>query len=296
MIDTLVPVGLTKVFGQHIEIHDFAIVGLLVVLEGVLSIDNALVLGILARRLPRHQQRKALTYGLVGAFVFRFTAIAMAQYLFRWWVVKLLGGMYLLYVALKRFLFESRKAAAQGIAIGPDGHAVLENPAEPALPVVEAASGRHPGFWSTVAVIEMTDIAFAVDSILAAVALVGSPPPGHDAHALHPKFWVVITGGFLGVVAMRYAAVLFIRLLEHFPRFETAAYLLVMLIGCKLLADWYFNYPPAQVAGATQPATMPWHPPLDFHSPRSPAFFVFWGLMVVFFCTGFLPQRKAHSS
>ena len=64
-------------FGQTFETHDIAIIALLIVLEGVLSIDNALVLGLLARKLPKSQQRRALTYGLVGAFVFRVIAIAV---------------------------------------------------------------------------------------------------------------------------------------------------------------------------------------------------------------------------
>ena len=63
-------------FGQTFQPRDLLIVLLLVVLEGVLSIDNALVLGLLAMRLDKHHQGRALTYGLVGAFVFRR----------RWWV------------------------------------------------------------------------------------------------------------------------------------------------------------------------------------------------------------------
>src|SRR5829696_8166971 len=95
-------------FGQTFETHDLAIIVLLIVLEGVLSIDNALVLGLLAKRLPKHQQRRALTYGLVGAFVFRLLAIALATLLLKWWVVKLLGGGYLIYVAVKHFFFDEK--------------------------------------------------------------------------------------------------------------------------------------------------------------------------------------------
>ena len=90
-------------------------------------------------------------------------------------------------------------------------------------------------------VIELTDIAFAVDSILAAIAMVGSPPKGLPVEALHPKLWVVILGGVIGLMLMRVAAKLFIRCLEKFPRFEVSAYLLVIVIGLKLLADWAFN-------------------------------------------------------
>ena len=91
-------------FGQTFDAKDLLVIGLLVVLEGVLSIDNALVLGLLAKRLPKRLQGKALTYGLVGAFVIRIVAIATATYLLRWRVVKLLGGGYLVYVSLKHLL------------------------------------------------------------------------------------------------------------------------------------------------------------------------------------------------
>ena len=94
-------------YGQTFEPHDIAIVGLLIVLEGVLSIDNALVLGLLARRLPRRLQPRALSYGLIGALVFRVVAIVTAGYLLQWEVPKLLGGLYLLYVAGKHFVFGS---------------------------------------------------------------------------------------------------------------------------------------------------------------------------------------------
>src|SRR5256714_8870881 len=102
----LAPLAEVRFFAQSFELHDLFIVGLLVVLEGVLSIDNALVLGLLAKRLPRQMQGRALTYGLIGAFVFRLIAIGTASYLLHWRVVKLLGGAYLVYVAVKHFFFE----------------------------------------------------------------------------------------------------------------------------------------------------------------------------------------------
>src|SRR4029079_5573432 len=96
----------------------------------------------------------------------------------------------------------------------------------------------HARFWPTVGSIGLTDIAFAVDSILAAIALIGPPPV---MARFHPKLWVVFTGALLGMIALRFAAGLVIKLLENFPRFEIAAYLLVLVIGLKLLADWGVN-------------------------------------------------------
>lgn len=277
-------------FGQTFATHDLAVIGLLIVFEGVLSIDNALVLGLLAKRLPKHLQGKALTYGLVGAFVFRFIAIGTASYLLRWRIVKLVGGGYLVWVAAKYFLFERSGKDSEHVSVGADANPVLidERTGCELTPQQEqeelrvrgsmAALGAGSSFWSTVAVIELTDIAFAIDSILAAIALVGSAPAGHEGP--HPKLWVVITGGMLGVILMRFAAVLFIRLLERFPRFETSAYLLVALIGLKLVLDWGLNTPE--------------HPHLlDFHDPAGIEFWAFWLLMAACLGVGFVPQRRA---
>lgn len=293
-------------FGQEVASGDFAVVALLVVLEGVLSIDNALVLGLLAKRLPKSVQKRALTYGLIGAFAFRILAISTAAFLLRWTWVKLAGGGYLAYIAIKHLWFDRHDSGQSAIALNPEGEPTLvseesgrpltaaeeSSEIEQRVPIpnaeeyldgsIEAGEGQAR-FWPTVAVIELTDVAFAVDSILAAIALVGAPPPGTPKDAPHPKLWVVITGGILGVVLMRFAAVMFIKMLERFPRFESAAYLLVLTIGAKLLADWGFN-PAHHEAG--QPLV------LNFHDWRHPAFWVFWIAMVLCFCTGFLPLKE----
>lgn len=212
---------------------DFAIIALLVFIEGILSIDNALVLALLVKPLPVHLHRRALTYGIVGAIVFRIAAIAGAAYLMHLTWVKFVGGGYLLFLAVHHFLQRS-----QGESKKPK---------------------KARGFWATVAVIELTDVAFAVDSILAAVALT-------------PKVWVVITGGIIGMALMRFAATIFVRLLETFPRLETSAYLLVGIIGVKLVLE-----------GLKLPG-------VNFHSSQSPAFWVFWVLLLG--CIGFGLRRS----
>ena len=290
-------------FGQTFEAHDLAIIGLLIVLEGVLSIDNALVLGILAKRLPKHQQSKALTYGLIGAFVFRIIAIALAAYLLKWTIFKLLGGGYLIYIAIKHFFFEHDDPEKEKIKLDASGSPILvdeetgqpltreeeerevmgRTPAPTAALEYAGGSRRTAAFWPTVFVIEMTDIAFAVDSIVAAIGVVGPPPPDLAPGAAHPKLWVVVAGGMLGVILMRFAAVLFIKLLDRFPRFETAAYLLVIVIGLKLVIDW---------AGNKYFATPENPHPVDFHNPSSVAFWIFWVAMIACFVVGFIPKRK----
>ncbi len=251
--------GMVDIFGQQFEPPDLAVVALLVLLEGLLSIDNALVLGLLAKRLPKHEQAKALWYGLAGAFVFRVIAILLASVLLQWTTAKLLGGAYLIYIAVRHLFFESKEEGKEKIVLDEYGHPKLVDEAtgESLTDAQEEVEirGRTPiymtperrkqlglaSFWPTVLVIELTDIAFAVDSILAAIAMVGPPPLGTPPDAIHPKLWVVILGGMLGLILMRVAARLFVQLLDRFPRFETSAYLLVIMIGLKLLADWGAN-------------------------------------------------------
>lgn len=252
------PLGMIEILGQKLEAQDLFVVGLLIVLEGLLSIDNALVLGLLAKRLPKNEQSKALWYGLVGAFVFRVAAVLLASLLLRWTFAKFLGGGYLVYIAVRHLFFESKETDHEKIVLDEHGHPQLvqetggplteaeeELEIKERVPVyMDSAARRRLGlasFWPTVLVIELTDIAFAVDSILAAIAMVGSPPPGTPPDAFHPKLWVVVLGGIIGLMLMRVAASLFIRLLERFPRFEISAYLLVIVIGLKLLADWGVN-------------------------------------------------------
>jgi YkoY family integral membrane protein len=291
-------------WGQEIGWGDFGLVGLLVLLEGVLSIDNALVLGLLAKRLPKHQRQKALTYGLIGAFAFRFLAIAVASFLLQWTWVKLVGGGYLAYIAVKHLFFESKEEHDEHVVATAEGEpALVRDSGEPlsaeeeleeieertSLPVPGEGAGIPRGkgvakFWPTVFVIELTDIAFAVDSILAAIGLVGPAPKGLAEGAAHPKMWVIITGGIIGVILMRFAAVIFIKLLEKFPRFETAAYLLVAVIGSKLLLDWGFNTRKHHV--------LDFHALWDEHGNVNHEFWIFWLAMLLCFLTGFLPQKQ----
>jgi len=222
-----------------ITASDLGLIGFLAFLEGILSIDNALVLALMVKHLPKAQHRKALTYGLLGAVAFRLVALTFVTQLMQWNWVKYVGGGYLLFISLKHLL---------------KGEQHEEHHTDPK---------KLPGFWGTVVRIELMDIAFAVDSILAAVAL-------------SDKLWIVFTGGFMGVILMRFAASAFIKLLHKFPRFETTAYVLVLIIGIKLVLE-----------ALSKTLGLDW---LDFHSASHAAFWVFWGSMLVALASGF--RRK----
>jgi YkoY family integral membrane protein len=185
---------------------DLITVLVLVVMEGLLSCDNAVVLALLVKNLPEEQKAKALKYGIIGAYAFRIAALMLATYILSYWWLKVIGGMYLLYVAGQFFLQKEDK--------DDDGIADVKTKTYFGL----------SAFWSTVIAVELTDIAFSVDSIAAAVALSN-------------KLWVLIAGGLLGILAMRFAAQGFIYLLKKFPALEVCAFIAVAFIGLKLVSE-----------------------------------------------------------
>ncbi|WP_413374745.1 TerC family protein [Alkalihalobacillus sp. 1P02AB] len=191
---------------------------LLILLEGILAADNALVLAIMVKHLPEKERKRALFYGLAGAFVFRFGSLFVISFLVDVWQVQAIGGLYLLFIALnhiiRKWVFRKR----------PEDETKKPK--------------KKSGFWMTVLKVEIADIAFAVDSILAAVALAIALPPsglppigGMDGG----QFLVILTGGLIGVVIMRFAATWFVKLLHSRPGLEIAAFMIVGWVGVKLV-------------------------------------------------------------
>jgi YkoY family integral membrane protein len=186
----------------------------LVFLEGLLSADNALVLAVMVRHLPRAEQRRALRFGIWGAFGFRFIAVILSAVLLKFWLFKVVGGGYLLYLAGAHFL--SREE---------DVHA-------------KKTTRFGSGFWGTVASVELADIAFSIDSIVAAVAMADSLP---ERFGKNWKLAIVYIGGILGIITMRFVAGYFIILLERFHGLAVGAYVLVGWIGLKLILSGLHN-------------------------------------------------------
>ena len=204
------------------------VVLVLIALEGLLSADNALVLAVMVKHLPGEQQKKALFYGLAGAFVLRFAALFAISFLVDIWQIQALGAAYLLIMGL-RHIYKTVKARKLG-----ENHGA-ENELDEEPKLEEPVSKGE--FWRTVAKIEFADLAFAVDSILAAVALAVALPnwgSGEIGGLNTGHFIVILTGGLMGVVLMRFAARVFVKLLADRPGLETAAFAIVAWVGVKL--------------------------------------------------------------
>ncbi|WP_395320331.1 TerC family protein [Fructilactobacillus frigidiflavus] len=184
---------------------DWLIIFSLVVLECVMSVDNAIVLATQTQVLPTKKlQEESLFYGLWGAYLFRFLVIGLGVYLINFWEIKIIGAVYLIYLALKYFFPRLGKQKSKG---------QVKEKGNP---------NSRKFFWWVVVQIEMMDILFSVDSVLASLAVSSNPV-------------VVLIGGMVGILAMRGIAEFVMTLMKKVPELKTMAYVLVFVIGVKLL-------------------------------------------------------------
>lgn len=194
---------------------DWMMILTLILMECLLSVDNAVVLAAQTQVLPtKKQQEKSLLYGLWGAYLFRFIVIGIGTYLINFWEIKLLGGLYLFYLVYKYFydLRHPEKVKA-------DEKSKEEAEKEKLL---NKKKHRLSLFWRTVISIESMDIVFSIDSVLAALAMSSNPV-------------VVLIGGMIGILCMRGVAEVIIKLMKIIPELQTMAYILIAIIALKLL-------------------------------------------------------------
>ncbi|MGE7090128.1 TerC family protein [Lysinibacillus sp. NPDC048646] len=192
----------------------------LVVLEGLLAADNAVVMAVMVKHLPHEQQKKALFYGLFGALIFRFSALFVITVLVNYWQIQAVGAAYLLFMSAKN-IYDLKK-----------------HKDEPEEEYEGKTKKKGSGFWMTVVKVELADIAFAIDSMLAAVAIAVTLPHWGDfdiGGINGGQFTVMLLGGFIGVIMMRFAAQWFVKVLNDYPSLETAAFLIVGWVGVKLV-------------------------------------------------------------
>ncbi|SDJ68642.1 TerC family protein [Sediminibacillus albus] len=231
----------------------------LIGLEGLLAADNALVMALIVKHLPQEKQRKALLYGLGGAFIFRFGSLFFISFLIDIWQVQALGAIYLLFISINNLLkIYFKKEPKEGQVL---------------------KANKQSGFWVTVIKVELADIAFAVDSILAAVALATTLPetPAPLIGDMDgAQFAIIIAGGMIGLILIRIAASYIVRLLKKKPALETAAYLIVGWVAVKL-AIHTLAHPSLAI--------------LPQHFPESPLWkTTFWAVMAGFALIGWFWQ------
>jgi YkoY family integral membrane protein len=176
-------------------------------------------------RLPVHQQKQALKYGLFGAYLFRGLCLVAATYLVIIWWLKVVGGLYLIYLAANWW---SRK--------NKNGEIESEENQRKQTRLYKSTVGRLGKFWATVVTVELMDLAFSIDNVFAAVAFSNN-------------ILIILCGVFIGILAMRYVAQGFARLIARYPFLEGSAYSVVFILGIKLTLSFIGKFFPESALG-----------------------------------------------
>jgi len=196
-----------------------AIIGNLVIIESLLSVDNAAVLATMVMDLPKEQRNRALKYGIWGAYIFRGVAMIFASALITIWWLKPIGGLYLLYLVFDWYKSKQTKT---------DEDDTIDKESNWLYKLTVGSLGS---FWATVCLVELMDMAFSIDNVFAAVAFT-------------PNIILVCIGVFIGILAMRFIAQWFVNLMEKYPFLETAAFIVIGILGLKLTLSLVEHYYP----------------------------------------------------
>ena len=209
---------LHSIFGNDLNAAA-TIVFTLIIIESLLSVDNAAVLATMVMDLPKEQRAKALKYGIIGAYVFRGICLLLASWLIKIWWLKLIGGLYLLYLAIDYFITKKTPQPEDDL-IDKKSNFIYRN-----------TLGLFGKFWSTVIMIEAMDLAFSMDNVFAVVAFTDN-------------IWLICIGVFIGILAMRFVAQGFVKLMEKYPFLEKAAFIVIGILGVKLTLSVYSHFYP----------------------------------------------------
>jgi YkoY family integral membrane protein len=215
----------TSILWQDIMSHPGTSIGIiinLIIIESLLSVDNAAVLATMVMDLPEKQRGRALKLGIWGAYFFRGLAMIFAGYLIQFWYLKPLGGLYLLYLVYSWWKGKQTPTKEDDLIDKKRNW------------LYRSTVGAIGPFWATVALVELMDMAFSIDNIFAAVAFT-------------PNIILVCIGVFIGILAMRFIAQWFVKLMERFNFLETAAFVVIGILGLKLsLSIFEHFYPESQ--------------------------------------------------
>ena len=200
-------------------IHALLVIGNLVIIESLLSIDNAAVLATMVLDLPSEMRAKTLRYGIIGAYIFRGVALIFAAFLVKFWYLKSLGGFYLLYLFFQ-WVFNRQTTEGPDHVKSKD-HSIL----------YKSTVGLLGQFWATVLLVELMDMAFSIDNVFAAVAF-------------SSNIVLVWLGVFIGIFAMRFVAQGFVKVMVKYKFLESSAFVVIGVLGIKLVLSLLEHYQP----------------------------------------------------
>ena len=182
---------------------------ILIILEILLSADNAVALASLTKSLKNSEDRtRALNIGITISLILRIFLILLSAFLLKYLIIRILAGLYLIYLFFSNVILKGKNYSNEEIK-------------------KDNSNFNKINFIKVVALLSVTDLAFSIDSITTAVAI-------------SDQYILVVTGAFIGVIALRFTSEIFLRLIEYFTRLEMAGYVAILIIGSKLILNTIF--------------------------------------------------------
>ncbi|WP_185869546.1 DUF475 domain-containing protein [Blattabacterium cuenoti] len=188
----------------HNPISSISIIGNLFLIESILSMDNAAMLASMITRLKKEERKKAIKYGIIGAYFFRGICLIFASILVKIWWLKFLGGIYLIFVGFNFFFTKKNDSFFKD----------------------EKNFNKKNYFWKIIFLIEIMDLTFSIDNIFASVALSNN-------------FLLIFLGVFIGILSMRLISQFLIKLIEKYPTLENTAFIAIIFLGIKLIFSFF---------------------------------------------------------
>ncbi|WP_185857892.1 DUF475 domain-containing protein [Blattabacterium cuenoti] len=193
--------NIVKYFTEIINhpVSSISIIGNLFLIESILSIDNAAMLASMIINIKKEYRKKAIKYGIIGAYFFRSLCLLFSSILIQIWWLKLLGGIYLIFIGLNHFFYKKNYTSNH------------------------FKKGKtQDSFWKVIVMIEIMDLAFSIDNIFASVAL-------------SENFILIFLGVCIGILSMRLIAKFFVQLMEKYPELKHSAFFVIIILGIKLV-------------------------------------------------------------
>lgn len=181
-------------------LHSISILINIVLIEALLSIDNATILTTLVKNINKKDRKKALNYGIFGAYLFRIISLIFAAVIINMWWLKLIGGFYLIDLGINHFLKKEEKNFFK----------------------INFVSK----IWVTILYVELIDFLFSIDNIFAGISYSNNP-------------LLIFLGVFISLFLLRISTVKLLKLTEKYSSLEDSAYFIIILLGLKLIISLY---------------------------------------------------------
>lgn len=186
-------------------IYSILVILNIVFIEGILSIDNAAVLATMITNMNKHDRKKAFKYGIIGAYIFRGLSLIFTTFLLKIKWLKLIGGLYLLFIGIKFFLIKKINIKKK------ISYKLFDN------------------LWIKILYIELIDLSFSIDNIIA-------------ANAISNNLLLIFLGVFIGILTMRFITNIFLILIQKYPNIQNYAFLIIIILGIKMIISYYKFY------------------------------------------------------